>query len=94
MAWLLATCPEERFRDGQRAIDHATQACELTNWNDSGILDTLATAYAAAGKFDKAVEFQQKAVNLATKDAEIDKLREHLKLYRDGKPNREPVKKK
>jgi tetratricopeptide (TPR) repeat protein len=93
LAWLLATCPEERFRDGQRAIDHATQACELTKWKGWADLDTLAAAYAEAGNFDKAVEFQQKALALVTKDAEKDGPRERLKLYRDRKPYREPVKK-
>ena len=74
LAWLLATGPQERFRDGKRAIDHATRACELTKWKRSAYLDTLAAAYAEAGKFDKAVEFQQKAVELATKDTEKDGL--------------------
>ena len=94
LAWLLATCSQERFRDGQQAIAHATQACELTKWQLWNCLDTLAAAYAEAGKFDKAVEFQQKAVELAVKDAEKDRLRERLKLYRSGNPFRHPVKKK
>jgi hypothetical protein len=71
------------------AIDHATRACELTDWKSWSKLDTLAAAYAEAGKFDKAVEFQQKAVETAAQDAEEDRLRERLKLYQGGKPFRE-----
>ena len=93
LAWLRATCSEERFRDGQRAIDHATKACELTKWKYWGCVGTLAAAYAEAGKFDKAVDFQQKAVEMATKDKEKDEMRERLNLYRDRKPYRDVRKK-
>src|SRR5262249_40726805 len=27
-AWLLATCPDSRFRDGKQAVESATRACE------------------------------------------------------------------
>ena len=93
LAWLLATCPEGRFRDGPGAIQHATTACELTKWNNPYWLDTLAAAYAEAGQFDKAVEFQQKALDLAKQPAAKELYREHLKLYREGKPYREPARK-
>ncbi|MGO9110890.1 MAG: hypothetical protein ACLP9L_16840 [Thermoguttaceae bacterium] len=53
-----------------------------------GFLDTLAAAYAEAGKFYKAVEFQQKAVELATKEAGKQELRDRLRLYQDGRPYR------
>ena len=32
LAWLRATCPEARVRDGKKAIESATRACELTEW--------------------------------------------------------------
>ena len=32
MAWLLATCPNEQYRDGKRAVELASYACELTRW--------------------------------------------------------------
>jgi len=46
LAWLLATSPDEKLRDGARAIRLATQACELTDWKAPHILSTLAAAYA------------------------------------------------
>src|SRR5438270_8891947 len=29
-AWLRATCPDGQLRDGRRAVDDATRACELS----------------------------------------------------------------
>ena len=50
-AWLRATCPNEKYRDGKRAVESATRACELTDWKKAGHLDTLAAAYAECGDF-------------------------------------------
>jgi tetratricopeptide (TPR) repeat protein len=88
LAWMLATCSEERVRDGKQAVDNATRACELTKWKEWRALDTLAAACAEAGQFDKAAEFQQKALDMATKDEKAG-CRERLSLYRDGKPYRD-----
>ena len=50
-AWLWATCPDARFRDGALAIASATRACELSNWKKASRLGTLAAACAEAGDF-------------------------------------------
>jgi tetratricopeptide (TPR) repeat protein len=89
LAWILATCPEERLRDGQRAVKHAARACDLTVWKQAGFTDTLAAAYAEVGDFGKAVEFEQKALELATDDEKKDEFRGRLRLYREGKPHRD-----
>ena len=78
--------PKSVFVTVKRAIDHATRACELTKWKCSAYLDTLAAAYAEAGNFDEAVEFQQKAVELATKDTEKDGPRERSNSIRMASP--------
>lgn len=65
IAWLRATYPLDRYRDGAEAVKVATKACELTNFKDANHLDTLAAAHAEAGQFDQAVEWQQKALDLA-----------------------------
>ena len=55
-AWLIATCPEKSFRDGQRAVEYARHACELTEFRNGDYIDTLAAAFAEAGQFSEAVE--------------------------------------
>jgi len=87
-AWLRATCSDEKYRDGAKAVEDATKACELTDWKKAEFLDTLAAAYAEAGQFDKAVEWQQKAIELAPEDQKED-LGIRLALYKAKKPYRE-----
>jgi tetratricopeptide (TPR) repeat protein len=90
LAWLLATCTEDRVRDGKKAVELATKACELTKWKDADTLSTLAAAHAECGHFDEAVKWQKKALKIGFDDAEDTKAaREQLKLYEAGKPYRE-----
>ena len=56
-------------RNADLAIRAATRGCELTEWKDPGLLDTLARAYFVKGDVQRAVELQTKAIGLA-KDAE------------------------
>jgi len=86
-AWLRATCQDDKFRDGAKAVEDAMKASELASGQDFSMLDTLAAAYAEAGQFDKAVEWQQKAIELAPDDQKED-LGTRLELYQAKKPNR------
>lgn len=88
IAWLQATCPEDSERDGEAAVDAARQACELTKWKNKSYIDTLAAAYAEAGYFGKAVNFEERAIKGLS--AETGKDREaRLALYREHKPYHE-----
>ncbi len=90
LAWLLAAGPDH-IRDGKRAVEHATRACELTGWKDAGVLDTLAAAYAEVGDFEKAVEYQKRTLALQAFEKEYGKgLRERLELYTRRQPYRHP----
>lgn len=90
-AWTLATSPFDELRDGQQALELARKACELTNYEASHILSTLAAAHAEVGNFDKAVEWSQKAVDLGREndDPQLDQLSAELASYKDRKPWRE-----
>ena len=87
-AWLWATCPDAKYRDGARAVESATTACRLSDWKTANDLDTLAASYAEAGDFARAVEWQEKANALYTSAADREGGQERLKLYGDHKPYR------
>jgi tetratricopeptide (TPR) repeat protein len=87
LAWILGTHRDKWVRDGAYAVKIARRACELTEWKDPTLLDTLAAAYAESGLFDEAVEYQDKALSLADEKA-AEAYRRRLKLYRSGKPYR------
>ena len=92
-AWLRATCPNERYRDGKKAVTNATKACELSAWKDAYNIDTLAAAYAESGDFSSSIKWQEKAIELTTKDSEKPDMLIRFGLYTEGKPYREKPKK-
>jgi tetratricopeptide (TPR) repeat protein len=99
LGWLLATCPDERYRDGKQALENAGKACQLVGGKNWHYIDTLAAAYAESGNFQKAKEWHAKAIELAATDKTVtdkDKkeMRDRLELYTQGKPYREEAKKK
>jgi tetratricopeptide (TPR) repeat protein len=92
LAWALATSPRADLRDGNRAVQLAQNACELTHFEKTIYIGTLAAAYAEAGKFDDAISTAQRACELAQKNGETNlfqRNQELLKLYRAHKPARE-----
>jgi tetratricopeptide (TPR) repeat protein len=86
-ALLLAACPDDKLRDGKKAVENATRACELTGWKDPTMLSTLAAAHAEAGDLDGAVRFQARVLEIQGKNAPRE-TRERLELYRKGKKYR------
>ena len=86
-AWLLATASDAKYRDGKRAVELATRACELSGWKVANYVDTLAAACAAAGQFAEAVQWQEKALEDTNFiKANGKKANEKLELFRDKKP--------
>jgi len=102
-AWVLATSPDEKLRDGPKALKFATKAAEATKFETPHVLSTLAAAYAETGDYENAVKWSQKAVELSQKDvdaakedddrkklqADHDQLKKELESYHQHKPVRE-----
>ena len=88
-AWLLATSPHAAVRDGELAVQFASQSVAAEA--SASHLDTLAAAYAEAGQFADAVVTQEKALGLldVKADAFRPEMEQRLKTYRAGKPWRE-----
>ncbi len=92
LAWIYATCPDGHYRNGEEAVRLADIASRASNYEDPSILDTLAAAYAEAGRFDLAVETAENAV-ARSKSLDLPQLTSsvsaRLNLYRSGKAYRE-----
>lgn len=87
VAWLLATCPLESYRNADKAIEAGQRAAKLLGTDSPHMLDLLAATYANAGDFPQAIKHQQQALVLA--EGEIRKAyAQRLALYRSGKPFR------
>jgi tetratricopeptide (TPR) repeat protein len=65
-AWLLATCPDPRYHDPNKAVESATKACELTDWHEAHDLGGLAAVYAQTGNVAAATKWQARAIELMT----------------------------
>jgi tetratricopeptide (TPR) repeat protein len=91
LAWVLATSPEEKLRDGKRAVVLATSACETTEYKAAYILSTLAAAYAESGDMPSALKWSAKALELGPEDQKKS-LEKELETYKAGKPFRELMK--
>ena len=88
LAWLLATHPDDQIRDGQEAVRLAEAAVRADALNPS-LLDTLAAAYAEAGRFPEAVATAGKAIQLASslnQSQLAKKIESRLPTYEAGQP--------
>jgi tetratricopeptide (TPR) repeat protein len=92
LAWALATEPDERLRNGARAVELAERACQRSKWREPVLMGTLAAAYAEAGRFTDAVTMAERARDLAREQKMNDVAEKNDQLrasYLAGKPHRE-----
>jgi tetratricopeptide (TPR) repeat protein len=92
LAALRATCKDEEIRNGAEAIQAATEACELTDWKVALHIHRLAAAYADSNDWEKAVSYEQKAMNVGAATAEEhNRMIINLSLYENHLPFRDPT---
>jgi tetratricopeptide (TPR) repeat protein len=90
VAWLRATAPEASIRDGKKAVELATKACELSVWRNPSFIDTLAAGYAEIGDFDQAFKYQKQALSISgLPDSAQAGAQKRLELYKQHKAYRE-----
>lgn len=86
-AWLRASCSNPAVRNGQQAIADAKAACNLTSWSKPEYIDTLAAAYAEAGDFQSAGQFEERALKGVHGDSRKG-YEQRLALYQSHRPFR------
>jgi protein O-mannosyl-transferase len=94
LAEALAKLPPADGGDPAHAIAFAEQACSLVHYRVARFNDTLATAYAAAGRFSDAVPMAQKAIDLAKAAGDTQfaaQIQARLQLYQSGHLNPPPT---
>lgn len=64
-AWLYATLPDDRVRNGSKAVALAERSVQLTERSDPMALAALGAAYAEVGRFDEAQSMARNAIALA-----------------------------
>lgn len=93
LAWMLATCPQEQWRDAKEALRIAEAVCRRTNNAVPQALDTLAGALANLGRFEEAIAAAEQALQMATANDNRDlasEIEARLGRYRAGRPYRQP----
>ena len=91
LAGILAAAEDTKFQNPTDAVKFAERACELTEYSRPDFLDTLAAAYASAGRFSEAVAVAEKALEIALASEQkklAEEIQNRLQLYQAGRPYR------
>lgn len=89
MGWILVTIGDLKIRNSAEAVRLAERACKMTNDTNPYTMYTLAAAYAAGGRFSKAIDKAEKSLQLMSetegKAKRVEAIQERLGLYQSGK---------
>ena len=87
LAWLIATCPDAKVRNGPEAVRLSTELCNLSQQKNAKYMDVLAAAEAEAGLFGDAIKHERQAIELAkAAGEEAEDFESHLSLYKRHRP--------
>jgi len=88
-SWLLSAYADRAIRQPLEAIRLAERSVALTDHKNAGALDALAAAYAAAGRFDEAVQTGLIAEGIAVQEGlanDATQIRARVDLYKNAIP--------
>ena len=94
LAWIKAVYASAHFHDPEDAVRLALRACELTDYKNPLIVNTLSTAHAAAGNFPDAVKMAERALDLFVVSGPPELIpfaEECLEMFISGKAYSEPL---
>jgi len=94
LAWVLAAGCDASLRNGPEAVQLAEKACRLTRYCEPHMVNTLAAAYAEAGRFSEAIATAEKACARAAASGDralLERNQQLLELFRRGQPYHEPA---
>ena len=81
LAWVLATSTFDEVRNGKRAIELATKACEVTKYEQPHILSTLGSGYAEVGDFETAIKWVKEGLAKSKEATQTESLTKELESY-------------
>ena len=93
LAWIRATSSDPSLRDGATAISLAERADQATRHQDVTVIDALAAAYAAVGRYEDALRAARLGLALtiaAGQTAAAAQFRQRIDVYQKGQPLRMP----
>jgi protein O-mannosyl-transferase len=88
LAWIHATSPEEQFHDPKAALVLAERSLKCKKIPAYQSYDTLAAAYASAGRFEEALRASERAIDLTRRAGDegfLLELEARHQLYLSGK---------
>jgi tetratricopeptide (TPR) repeat protein len=91
LARVLATSPDDRVRDGQRALDIAQELFKGVKTTALG--ETIAMALAEYGDYPQAIAIQRDVIAAARRDrltSQLPRMEQNLALYERHQPSRTP----
>ena len=86
-AWIMATCPDEQYRNEELALSTAQKALELDGDKDPRYIETLAAAYANSGQYDSAAAILQGYLNKMPQQY-VAGAQARIQLYKSQRPYR------
>ena len=90
-AWMMATCPEDFYRDPESSVKTALKAIDASQGNlNPHLLHVLAMSQAAQGDFAKAINTINQAIEMTNDGPLRSELRDHRAMFQKKKMYRQP----